>query len=93
MAENTTLKPLTDFPGATYLFEVMGAVFKGHDLNTCINVSLALVVHGVLTQGHSDEMNRDIVEGLADTLRANLESQAAARRLHDAANRALEAVN
>jgi hypothetical protein len=93
MAENVTLKPLTEFPGAIYLWEVMSAVFKGHDLNTCINVSLALVVHGVLTQGHSDDMNRDIVEGLIDTLRANLESQAAARRLRDAAERALGAVN
>jgi hypothetical protein len=93
MTGHTELKPLTDFPGATYLFDVMGAVFKGHDVNTCVNVSLALVVHGVLAQGHDDATNRDIIEGLADTLRANLESQSAARRLRDAAERALGAVN
>lgn len=93
MTGHTELKPLSEFPGANYLFDVIGAVFKGHDINTCINVCLAVVVHGVLTQGHDEDTNRAIIEGLADTLRANLESQAAAKRLRDAAERAVGAVN
>lgn len=93
MTGHTELRPLSEFPGSSYLFDVMGSVFKGHDINTCINVSLALVVHALLTQNHDDEANARIIEGLCDTLKANLESQTAAYRLRNAANRAASVVN